>query len=74
MEIKPKTTIDVTFTDAEIDTLSDAYYLFSWIENDLENYEFGDVEIVFDGTAYSYSDLQKMTRLLNDMVDEYSRK
>ena len=74
MELKAKTTIDITFTDAEIETLSDAYYLFSWIEGDLKSYAHKNAEIVFDGTTYSCSDLQKMARLLNDMVNEYSHK
>jgi len=73
MKIKPKTTIDIDLTDAEIDTISDAYYLFSWIESDLENYGDRDAEIVFDGNTYSCSDLQKVTYLLKDMVDEFSK-
>lgn len=77
MEIKARTTIDMDLTEEEIIILNNACTLFNEIENDLRHNGYTDnkkVEILFDNTSYSYSDFRKMSDLLCDMVEEFSRQ
>jgi len=73
MEIKTKTTIDMTFPKDEMKILEDACALFNEIEEDLRKYRDEKIDITFNDTSYSYEDFYRMSILLCDMIDELDR-